>query len=108
MSSLSSSTVSARPGTACLGQRERLVASAAADVEHCRRRRRQVLKQLPVHHVGAHVALHRGVSLIGKLAGQLGPGVIAHGINVRDTADSGLPWAESLAALAGGDVPSVA
>jgi hypothetical protein len=60
------------------GQRKRLVARAAADVEHGRRGRRQVLKQLVVHHVGAHVALHRGISLVGELVSQTGPGVIVH------------------------------
>ncbi len=38
-----------------LGQRKRLMARAAADVEH---RRRQMLQQLLVQHVGAHVPLH--------------------------------------------------
>ena len=41
-----------------LGQRKRLMARAAADVEHRRWRRWQMLKQLLVHHIGAHVPLH--------------------------------------------------
>jgi hypothetical protein len=41
-----------------LGQRKRLMTRAAADVEHGRRRRRQMLQQMLVHHVGAHVPLH--------------------------------------------------
>jgi hypothetical protein len=61
-----------------LSQRERLMARAAADVEHRRGRGGQMLQQLLVQHVGAHVPLHRGVRLIGELAGQVGPGVIVH------------------------------
>ena len=41
-----------------LGQRKRLTARAGADVEHRRWRRRQMLKQLLMHHIGAHVPLH--------------------------------------------------
>jgi hypothetical protein len=65
-----------------LGQRKRLMARAAADVEHRRWRRRQMLQQLLVQHVGAHAPLHRGVSLIGKLVGQTGPAV-AHQTKIR-------------------------
>jgi hypothetical protein len=79
-----------------LGQRERLVAGAAADVEHRRWRRRQMLAQLLVQHMGAHVPLHRGIGLVGELFRQLGPGVIAHhtkiaGQHVRRGRGS-LPW----------------
>ena len=41
-----------------LGQRKRLMTRAAADVEHRRWRRRQMLKQLLVQHIGAHEPLH--------------------------------------------------
>jgi hypothetical protein len=41
-----------------LGQRKRLMTSAAADIEHRRWRRRQMLQQLLVQHIGAHVPLH--------------------------------------------------
>ena len=41
-----------------LGQRKRLMAGAAADVEHRRWRWRQMLEQLLVQHIGAHVPLH--------------------------------------------------
>jgi hypothetical protein len=52
-----------------LGQRERLMARAAADVEYRRRRRGQVLQELLVHHIGAHAPLHRGIGLVGELVG---------------------------------------
>ena len=42
-----------------------------------------MLQQLLVHHIGAHVALHRGIGLIGKLVGQTGPGVIAHHTKIQ-------------------------
>ncbi len=59
------------------------MAGAAADVEHGRRGRRQVLEQLVVHHIGAHVPLDGGVRLIGKLIGQAGPGVFAHDLTIQ-------------------------
>ncbi|GAA3437952.1 hypothetical protein GCM10018954_075660 [Kutzneria kofuensis] len=61
-----------------LGQRKRLVAGPAADVENRGGRGRQVIEQLPVQHVGPHIPLHGGVGLVGELVGQLGPGVIVH------------------------------
>jgi hypothetical protein len=54
------------------------MARAAADVEHRRRRWRQMIEQLLVHHIGAYEPLHRGIGLIGELVSQRGPGVIAH------------------------------
>ena len=41
-----------------LGQRKRLMTRATADVEHTRWRRRQVLKQLLVQHIGANEPFH--------------------------------------------------
>jgi acyl-CoA synthetase (AMP-forming)/AMP-acid ligase II len=37
-----------------------------------------MLQQLLVEDIGAHNPLYRGVSLVGELVGQTGPGVIAH------------------------------
>ena len=37
-----------------------------------------MLKQLLVQYIGAHVTLHGGIGLIGKLVSQPGPSVIAH------------------------------
>ena len=61
-----------------LGQRKRLMARTATDVQDRGRWLGQMLEQLVMQHVGAHAPLHRGIGLIGKQVGQLGPGVIAH------------------------------
>ena len=53
------------------GQRKQLMARAAADIEHWRRRRRQMLQQLLVQHVRAYPALRRGISLIGEGSAKL-------------------------------------
>jgi hypothetical protein len=42
-----------------------------------------MLQQLLVQHIGAHLPLHRGIGLIGKLVSQPGPGVIAHNTKIR-------------------------
>src|SRR5436309_13974402 len=56
-----------------------------ADVARMRWRGRQMLQQLMVQHIGAHSPLHRGISLIGKLVSQTGPGVIAHQTALLDS-----------------------
>jgi hypothetical protein len=63
-----------------LGERERLVAGAASHIEHSGGRRRQMLQQVLVQHVGAHVSLHRGIRLIDEEVRQAGacPRAIAH------------------------------
>lgn len=40
-------------------------------------------KQLPVHHLGAHAPLHRGIGPIGKLVSQTRPDAIAHHTKYR-------------------------
>lgn len=42
-----------------------------------------MLQQLPVHHIGAHAPLRRGIGLIGKLVSQTRPDVIAHHTKYR-------------------------
>jgi hypothetical protein len=59
------------------------VAGAAADVEHGRRRWRQVLQEVVVQHVGAHPPLDAGVGPVGEPVGQRGPGVLAHAASLR-------------------------
>jgi hypothetical protein len=63
-----------------VGQRKRLMSRAAADIEHRRGRWWQVLQQLSVHDVGAHVALHRGICLVGEVVDQtrIRPGSFVH------------------------------
>jgi len=58
------------------------MARAAADVEHRPWRRRQLLQQLLVHHIGAHASFHRRIGSIHELVSQASPDVIAHGIKV--------------------------
>ncbi len=41
-----------------LGQRKRLMTCAAADIEHGYRWGWEVLEEMLVHHIGAHVPLH--------------------------------------------------
>lgn len=69
--------VKQRHAVAGLGQWERLMAGAAADIEHGRWWRGQMIQKMLVHHVGAHLALHRGIGL-GEGVRQAGKGVIAH------------------------------
>jgi hypothetical protein len=66
-----------------LGQRKRLMARPTTNIEQRRRRFRQVLEQLLVQDVRAHVPLHRGVGLIGKCVGQARPGVVAYGRRIE-------------------------
>jgi len=61
-----------------LGQRERLVAGAATDVEQRPGWGRQVLHQLLVHDVGPHAALHGGIRIVGERVGQACPEIIGH------------------------------
>ena len=67
-----------------LGERERLVARAASDIEHLGRRRRQMLQQVLVQHVSAHVSLHRGIRVVHEQVRQAGarPWVIAHSLKI--------------------------
>src|SRR5882672_2804063 len=64
---------------------------AAADVENWCGRWGQVLQQLLVHHVGAHVALDGGIGLVGEVSGQTrtGPGGFAHRANICRCSDPG-------------------
>src|SRR5580692_4879113 len=54
------------------------MAGPATDIQHRGRRLGQMLEQLLVQHVGAHVPFDGGIGLIGELVGQTGPGVVAH------------------------------
>lgn len=67
-----------------LGERERLIAGAAPYIEQCGGRRRQVLQQVPVQHVGAYVSLHRCVCLVDEQARQAGacPRIISHHLKI--------------------------
>lgn len=65
----------------------RLRPAETTDAPPRHRRRAQALKvpakQLPVHHLGAHAPLHRGIGLIGKLVSQTRPDVIVHQTKYR-------------------------
>jgi len=61
------------------GEREGLVASATANVQHCGWGLGEVLHQLVVEHEGTDLPLHRGVRLVHELVGHRRPGIVIHG-----------------------------
>lgn len=58
------------------------MARTATDIQHRGRWIGQMLEQVLVQHIGAHVSLHCCIGLVGKQVGQMSPAVVAHDTKV--------------------------